>query len=189
MDQSDTEIKAYHLSTTSESLGGASKELITVNNQWAAVGLDKTHDNSKARFTISIDGKQREIDLKWDSTFPKDGMRSKHNIAEFGGVSLACFVMTQILDYNYLMQSEIGEGVDYRFVKVENDEDDPYNLEGIHVEVSGILDGIQKDIDTRVKIKHAQIRKGTHSDESCAVLISCLSFAKSIFETYVHENS
>lgn len=189
MSETDLAIEEYHLNTTTEKLQGASKELLIVNNQWAAVGLDQAHKASKANFEISLNGVTQTIALNWDSNFPKDAMKSKHNIAEFGGVSLACFVMCQIYDYNFLVQTEIGEGVDYWFTRIEEPTEDVLEREGLYIEISGILDGQQADIDKRIKKKHSQIDNGTHGSEPSAVIVSCLNMAKTAFEYHGHENS
>lgn len=189
MQTDETLLTEYHLHTTTETLQGASKELITVKNQWAAVGLDQSYDNSQANFTVSIDGTSHQLLLKWDSSFPKDAMKNKHNIAEFGGVSLAFFVMSQLLNYNYLLQTEIGEGVDYWFTKIEELDDTVLEGDGIYVEISGILDGSEADIGRRRKKKHQQINNGSRRNEPAAIFISCLSLAKLEFETHSNENS
>lgn len=168
------EIKEYHLQTTVSSLEGPSKEQIIVFNQWAATALDKYHKESKASFVFRIDGKEHNIILSWESRFTKNAMKERKKMAEEGGVALAMFVMSVLLDYRYVEQSEIGDGVDYRFIK---DIPDPNSLNflanNLYVEVSGLLEETPtNNLANRIKIKHAQIEKGFKHGEPASVIIT-----------------
>ena len=60
-------------------------------------------------------------------------------MANHGGVAIAMFVMSVLLGYSYVEQTEIGDGVDYNFMKHEPDENELNFLSsGHYVEVSGI---------------------------------------------------
>jgi len=109
--------RQFHLDDTLMNLAGASREQLTVFNQWAAVALNQFHQNSTAALRFRNETDDEDINLNWDSNFPQDSMRERKNIAENGGISLALFVMSVLLDYKYVHQTEIGEGVDYGFQK------------------------------------------------------------------------
>ena len=99
-------------------------------------------------------------------------MQERRKIAEEGAVAVAMFVMSILLDYKYLSQTEIGEGVDYQFQKeVPTTEN---FLAGSHyVEISGLLEeNGTNTLLNRVRKKHEQINKGTRKDESSSVIIT-----------------
>ena len=56
-------------------------------------------------------------------------------ISEYGGISLAFFVMSVLLKYKYVIQSEVGEGVDYNF-KIEKPRDNNFLDTSHYVEIS-----------------------------------------------------
>jgi hypothetical protein len=129
----------YHLDQTIDLLAGPSKEQIKVFNQWAATALDKYHENSTVSFNFKIDGIEKSFILRWNSDFSKDAMKERRKIAEEAAISITMFLMSVLLEYHYVCQTEIGEGVDYRFQKqrpsIEN------FLQGSHyVEISGLLE-------------------------------------------------
>ncbi len=168
-----------HLDLVIEKLKGPQKEHIKVHNFWAAVGLNKFHKGSKAEFEFVIDGKPIKNLLTWDSNFSNVTMKEDIDIANHGGVALAWFVMSVLMDYKYVEQTEIGDGVDYRFSRVEpNDEDLNFLDEEFHyVEISGILEEKKSNtLANRIKIKHEQISKGAKSSKSSSVIVTL--FAK-----------
>lgn len=174
----------YNLSQTVDLLDGFSKEQIIVFNQWAATGLDRYHKDSKATFKFLVDGEEKTLTLEWDSNFSKDAMVERRKIAEEGGVSLAMFVMAVLLDYRWACQTEIGEGVDYRFQKarpsIEN-----FLANSHHIEVSGLLEESKSNtFKDRVKIKLGQIRKGNKQGQECSVVITLFSDPKTIKEAH-----
>jgi hypothetical protein len=87
---------------------------------------------------------------------------------------MAWFVMSVLLDYNYVEQSEIGAGVDYRFMKSEPNDDDLNFLDDYHyVEVSGILEELGTNtLKRRVKDKHSQIMRGSKQTEPSSVIVT-----------------
>src|SRR5699024_4491874 len=99
------EIDAYHLDQTIDALRGPSKELIVVNNQWAAVALDKFHKDSKTIIEFEINGEKSNMILEWDSNFSKMAMKEEVDMANFGGVALAWFVMAVLQKYTIVEQS------------------------------------------------------------------------------------
>lgn len=128
----------FHFDDTLKILIGPSKEQIIFLNQMAATALDHFHKGSNAKFELSIDGKQSKTILNWNSSFSKHAMKEKKKIAEDGGVAVAFFIMSVLLEYKWVMQTEIGEGVDYSFKKEEPTDEN--FLQGSHnIEVSGIL--------------------------------------------------
>ena len=171
------DIKAFKLNQTLEKLTGPTKEQIIVNNQWAAVAFDKFHKGSKAIFKFSADSVLQEAIVEWDSSFSKSAMKEKIDMANHGGVAMAMFVMSVLLDYAYLEQSEIGDGVDYRFMKSEPDEDDLNFLNNYHyAEVSGILEELGSNtLKKRIKDKHEQIKSGGKKDEPSSVIVTLFS--------------
>lgn len=177
-----------HLDLTIDKLSGPTKEHIKVNNYWAAVGLDRYHNNSKAEFEFNIDGISTKNIVTWDSKFPKVAMKEDKDIANHGGVALAWFVMSVIMDYKYVEQTEIGDGVDYRFSKTEPDDDDLNFLdEEYHfVEISGILEEKKSNtLVNRIKNKHEQINRGSKRDQSSSVVVTL--FAKPTTVKEIHK--
>lgn len=170
-------MKVYNLNQTLEKLTGPTKEQIIVHNQWAAVALDKFHSDSKAQMKCNVDNVSEEAIIEWDSNFSSAAMKEKKDIANHGGVAIAMFIMSVLLDYSYAEQSEIGDGVDYRFMKTEPDEDDLNFLEDYHyVEVSGILqESATNTLKRRIKDKHEQIKRGGKRDKPSSVIVTLFS--------------
>ena len=174
----------YHLNQIVERLKGASPEQLTVFNQWAAVALDRYHQNSSAIFEFIIDNKNRECNLCWNSNFPKAAMREEVKIAEDGGVSLAFFVMSVLLGYRYVQQSEIGEGVDYGF-QINTPDPENFFKDCHHVEISGLLEERGGNtLASRVKYKHGQIDKGSRKNDPSSVIVT--HFKKPITVKEIH---
>ena len=176
----------YNLSQTLENLTGPTPELIKVNNDWAAVALDRYHKDSKVKIEFEIDGTSKKSNLSWDSKFPKAAMKENKDMANHGGVALAWFVMSVILDYGYVEQSEIGEGVDYRFMKTEPDDDNLNFLNDFHyVEISGILEEKKSNtLKGRIKDKHAQINRGSRSGYPSSVIVTLFSKPSTVKEIH-----
>lgn len=180
-------MERYSLSQTLEKLKGPTKEQIICQNQWAAVALDKFHSNSNAIIEFSIDGAEKTATLEWNSNFSKAAMKEKIDAANLGGVALAMFVMSVLQDYTYVEQSEIGDGVDYRFIKNEPNDDDLNFLDNPHfVEVSGILEESKTNtLQHRIKIKHDQINKGLKRNENSSVIVTLFSQPKTVKEIHI----
>lgn len=179
----------FDISVVVEQLKGPTKEQITFYNQHAIVGFDKFHKNSAVEYEFLIDGKLKRIKLHWNSDFSRAAIKEKKDIANFGGVAMAYFVMSILLDYKYVEQSEIGDGVDYRFLKSEPDDDDLNFLDkGHYVEVSGILqEKGTNTLDNRIKVKHSQINRGTKCYEKSSIIVTL--FEKPITKKIVHNEA
>ncbi len=177
---------SHHLDETLAKLKGPTKEQIIVNNQSAAVALDKFHNDSGAIFDFEIDGTVLKVQLVWDSKFPKAAMKEEIYLAFHGGESLAMFVMSVLCGYKYVEQSEIGSGVDYRFLKNEPNDDDLNFLDNYHyVEISGILrESKSNTLKGRIKEKHDQIDKGYKSGNKSSVIVTLFSSAKTVKEIH-----
>lgn len=179
-------MEELNLNQTIQSLKGPTTEQIVVHNQWAATGFDRYHSNSSAEMEFLIDGHSKRVKLSWDSGFSKAAMKEDKDIANHGGVAIAWFVMSAVLDYNYVEQTEIGDGVDYRFMKSEPDEDD-LNFLNHHqfVEVSGILEESKTNtLERRIREKHDQIKRGGKRDEPSSVIVTLFSGPKSVKESH-----
>ncbi|MET2983994.1 hypothetical protein [Aureibaculum conchae] len=179
-------MKEHNLEETVQKLRGPSKEQIIVGNQWAAVALDKFHINSRARIKIVNKKVEEEIILTWNSDFPSAAMKENVDMANHGGVAIAFFLMSTLSDYKYVEQSEIGDGVDYRF-KINEPKDDDLNfLDDFHyVEVSGILqESPTNTLKRRVKNKHDQIKKGRKRDKSSSVIVTLFSEPQTVREIH-----
>jgi hypothetical protein len=176
----------HHLDETIQLLKGPTSAQITVNNQWAAVALDKFHEGSKVIIQTEIDGQVTSIELSWNSSFSKAAMKEEIYMAFHGGESIAMFVMSVLCGYRYTEQSEIGTGVDYRFMKEEPSDDDMNFLDNYHyVEISGILKSSNTNtLKARIKDKHLQISKGGKSDKISSVIVTLFSEPKTIKETH-----
>jgi hypothetical protein len=173
---------SYHLDQTLEKLKGPSREQLIVGNQWAVTALDLYHPGSATDFEFWIDGNHISAKLAWNSEFSTSAMKERKDIANFGAVAIAEFVMSVLLDYHYVEQSEIGDGVDYNFMKEEPDEDDLNFLSnGHYVEMSGILEeGPSNTIARRLSEKHAQISKGSKAKEDSSVIVTLFSQPKTV---------
>jgi hypothetical protein len=176
----------YHLDLTKKKLTGPTIAQIETCNQWAATALDKFHKSSTAEIMFEIDGAPAKSKLSWDSNFSKAAMKEEIDMANHGGVALAWFVMSVLQDYKYVEQSEIGDGVDYRFMKAEpNDEDLNFIGNFHHVEISGILEESKTNtLRGRIKIKHEQIKKGSKRDEASSVIVTLFSEPRIIKEIH-----
>lgn len=180
-------MEEYNLNQTIEKLSGPPKEHIIVHNYWAATGFDRYHNNSKAEIEFIIEGVAKKANLSWDSNFSKATMKEDIDIANHGGVAMAWFVMSVLLDYNYVEQSEIGDGVDYRFMKSEPNDDDLNFLDNYHyVEISGILQESKTNtLKGRIKDKHEQIKKGGKRNKQSSVVVTLFSQPKTVKEIHI----
>ena len=179
-------MKKHHLNDTLNILKGPTTAQLTVNNQWAAVAFDKFHSNSKASIDFVIDGKAEKIEIEWDSNFSKAAMKEEIYMSYHGGEALAMFVMAVLCGYSYVEQSEIGTGVDYRFMRTEPNDDDLNFLNNHHyVEVSGILTETKSNtLNGRIKNKHNQINKGGKSDEASSVIVTLFKEPRTVKEIH-----
>lgn len=176
----------YNLNQTIGNLCGPPNEHIIVHNYWAATAFDRYHVGSKTEIEFIIEGDSRKANLSWDSNFSKATMKEDKDIANHGGVAMAWFVMSVLLDYSYVEQTEIGDGVDYRFMKSEPAEDDLNFLNDYHyVEISGILQESKSNtLKGRIKNKHEQIRKGGKRNEPSSVVITLFSKPTTVKEIH-----
>lgn len=179
-------MEEFKLEQTLTKLKGPSKELIAVNNQWAAIGLDRYHENSTAEIEFILEGISKKAKLSWNSEFSKAAMKEDKDIANHGGVAMAWFVMSVLFDFGYVEQSEIGDGVDYRFKKSEPSDDDLNFLDENHyIEVSGILEESKTNtLVGRIKKKHKQIEKGEKSDQVSSIIVTLFNQPKTVKETH-----
>jgi hypothetical protein len=179
-------MQEFNLAQTINVLKGPPKEQIIVNNYWAAVGFDRYHQNSAAEIEFILDGKTSKVKLSWNSNFSKAAMKEDKDIANFGGVALAWFIMSVMFDFKYVEQTEIGDGVDYRFRMEEPDDDDLNFMDDFHhVEVSGILEESKTNtLKARIKTKHQQIDRGGKRDMPSSVLVTLFSQPKTVKEIH-----
>jgi hypothetical protein len=173
-DNDSNGLEVFDLRQTVEALSGPSKEHIIVHNQWAATAFDRYHKDSRVEIEFLLHGEARKGILSWDSNFPKNTMKEDKDIANHGGVAMAWFVMSVLLKYAYVEQTEIGDGVDYRFLQSEPNDDDLNFLNDYHyVEISGILEQTASNtLVRRLKEKHIQIQKGQKRDQSSSVIVT-----------------
>ncbi|MBI1184144.1 hypothetical protein GC194_07725 [bacterium] len=179
-------MKEFHLNDVIELLKGPTREQIITHNQWAATGLDRYHHHSQAKFSFIIEDASETILLKWESNFSKAAMQEDKNIADHGGVALAWFVMSVLFNYKYVEQTHIGNGVDYRFIKNEPDDDDLNFLDEYHyVEVSGLLEESKTNkLRYRVTDKHKQIERGDKNSELSSVIVTLFSEPVTVIERH-----
>jgi hypothetical protein len=175
-------MQLYHLDMTLNALTGPTQEQIVVQNQWAATALDCYHSNSKVLIELDIDGSATVANLEWDSNISKATMKEKTDMAHFGGIALAWFVMSVLSDFHYVEQTEIGTGCDYRFRKVQTSDDDLNFLDDFHyVEISGILEESPSNTLTgRIKRKHEQLDKGGMRGKTSSVVVTLFSQPKTV---------
>ncbi len=179
-------MEEYHIDLTKEKLNGPTMEQIITHNQWAATAFDKFHSDSKAVIEFSIDGTATKANLEWDSKFSKAAMKEEIDMANHGGVAMAWFIMSVLQDYTYVEQSEIGDGVDYRFKKAEPADDDLNFLDDYHyVEISGILQESRTNtLKGRIKDKHDQINRGGKKDKSSSVIVTLFNTPTTVKEIH-----
>lgn len=176
----------YHLDITKKKLKGPTSAQIESCNQWAATALDKYHANSEADIIFHIHDISTNAKLIWDSSFSKAAMKEEKDMANHGGVALAWFAMSVLLDYGYVEQTEIGDGVDYRFMKNEPNDDDLNFMDNFHhVEISGILQESKTNtLKGRIKDKHEQINRGGKRNEPSSVIVTLFSQPKIVKEIH-----
>jgi len=140
-----------------------------------------------ARFEFDIDGVQHSSKITWDSAFSRAAMQERVDMAHYGGVALAMFLMAVCLDYGYVEQTEIGEGTDYRFTKDPPADDDLNFMQaGHYVEVSALLEESQSNtLYGRIKDKHEQIRRGRGVKKDASVIVTLFRQPKTIKEAHV----
>jgi hypothetical protein len=179
-------MEGYSLNQTLERLIGPTPEEIKVKNFWAAIALDRFHANSTAEIQLLLDGKSNTVLLNWESNFSKSTMKEGKDIAHFGAIGLAWFVMSVLLDYSFVEQTEIGDGVDYRFSKTQPSDDDLNFLDDHHyVEISGILEESKTNtLRSRMKEKHDQINKGGKREELASVIVTLFSTPQTVKEVH-----
>lgn len=176
----------YNLDLTNGKLAGPTSAQIISNNQWAATAFDRYHTDSKAVVEFEIDGTTSKVGLSWDSKFSKAAMNEDKDMANHGDVAMAWFIMSVLLGYGYVEQSEIGDGVDYRFMKAEPADDDLNFLDDYHyIEVSGILQESKTNtLNGRIKEKHAQIIRSGKRDKPSSVIVTLFSEPKTVKEIH-----
>lgn len=179
-------MEQYHLDLIKTKLKGPTQEQIVTCNQWAATAFDKFHSDSKTEIVFSIDGTITKAILEWDSNFSKAAMKEKIDMANHGGVAMAWFIMSVFQEFNYVEQSEIGDGVDYRFKSAEPDDDDLNFLDDYHyVEISGILEESKTNtLKGRIKDKHEQIKRGGKKDKSSSVIVTLFKAPTTVKEIH-----
>lgn len=179
-------MEQYHLDKTKAKLKGPTQEQIISCNQWAATALDRYHNDSKAEISFVVDGTLVKAILDWNSKFSKAAMKEDKDMANHGGVAMAWFVMSVLLDYGYVEQSEIGDGVDYRFKKEEPDDDDLNFLDDYHyVEISGILQESKTNtLKGRIMDKHKQIERGGKSGKPSSVIVTLFNAPTTVKEIH-----
>ncbi|MDD4554438.1 MAG: hypothetical protein PHP04_09575 [Bacteroidales bacterium] len=179
-------MESFNLNATQLKLKGPSIDQIKVHNQWAATALDLYHKDSNAIIEFNIEGEVINANLAWDSNFSKAAMKEEKDMANHGGVALAWFVMSVLQDFNYVEQTEIGEGVDYRFREDEPSDDELNFLDDYHyVEVSGILNESRTNtLKGRIKEKHDQIVRGCQRDKPSSVIVTLFSQPKTVKEIH-----
>jgi len=179
-------MEEFNLNQTIEFLSGPPREQIIVQNYWAATALDRFQNNSRAEIEFQLDGKIQKAILNWDSSFSKSAMKEAKDIANQGGVAFAWFVMSVLLNYRYVEQTEIGDGVDYCFLEFEPNDDDLNFLNNYHfVEVSGILEESKSNtLKGRIKQKHEQINKGGKRNKPSSVIVTLFNAPKTVKEIH-----
>lgn len=176
----------YNLDLTKTILKGPTQEQIISCNQWAATAFDRFHSDSRAVIEFIVDGRITKSILEWDSEFSKAAMKEKIDMANHGGVAMAWFVMSVLQGFTYVEQSEIGDGVDYRFKIAEPADDDLNFLDDYHyVEISGILEESKTNtLKGRIKDKHEQIKRGGKKDKTSSVVVTLFNAPTTVKEIH-----
>lgn len=176
---------SYHLNDTFNFLTGPTKNQMIVWNEWAATALNLYHQNSESNIELILSGIEYNCLLKWDSTFSSSAMKERTELASQGGISLACFIMSVLLDFKYVIQTEIGTGVDYMFLE-QIPMSDNFMQNPHYVEVSALLE--EKGSNTltnRLRIKHQQIEDGNEKLPDSSVIVTLFAQPKTIREIHI----
>jgi hypothetical protein len=176
----------YTLDLTVEKLKGPTKEQLITGNQWAVTALNRFHAGDSANIEFDIDGVRYSSRIIWKSNFSPAAMRERTDLANHGGVAIAMFVMSVLLNYEYVEQTEIGEGVDFKFMEKEPPDDEWNFMRGGHfVEVSGMLEESPSNtLAGRIKMKQAQISRGSRNSEQASAIVTLFSQPKTVKEVH-----
>lgn len=94
------------------------------------------------------------IKVIWKSQIQNPGVVAPNDLAEYGALAIAFYLIHQYSDFQVVEQSVIGTGFDYWLgYKHQIIEQDSNNFLQARLEVSGILVGNERTIMARVRKK------------------------------------
>ncbi len=104
--------------------------------------------------------KDLTFDFIWDEVSKLDGWVDNDIVAEHGALAIAFFVIQRVTDFTVVRQSRKKTGFDYWLgYKKEHVNYDPQNFLLARLEISGIFNGTEQDVKSRVKKKMDQVNR------------------------------
>lgn len=106
--------------------------------------------------TVQVDGEVREkINIVWEEQVVRPGLREPRDFAEYGALAIAFYLATKFFEYEVVEQPVIGSGFDYWPVyKSTHPNYNTNNFLNARLEVSGILNGTESEVKTRLGTRH-----------------------------------
>lgn len=121
----------------------------------------------------------QQVRLIWSGKSAKSKLRELRDLAEFGSIALAVYLVESFSEYRVVEQSVIGTGFDYWLgYKEGNALFDPDNFLNARLEVSGIAKGERRDARKRLSEKMRQLEVSDHLKIPALIII--IEFSKPI---------
>ncbi len=128
-----------------------------------AVCLDYHKHKKGVRFTTDLEASETRSHYlfelsQWEEVtdlVQKKQWGDKKIAAEWAACGIAILIMFELTEYTTIAKARTGTGFDYWLGKKEYEENDPFKEEAL-LEVSGILEGSQSQVNRRLKEKLEQ---------------------------------
>ncbi|MEA2707872.1 MAG: hypothetical protein QOF78_473 [Phycisphaerales bacterium] len=129
----------------------------------------KQHGHSKPA-QLRVEGAYNEtINVAWDEPDARTEGSLGEKATEFAGECIGIVLSEKLTAFNVVERSWIGTGFDFWLGKKK----DPLFQRKARLETSGLDDGGNADIDTRVSRKKRQVGAGSHSScGECLIIVS-----------------
>jgi hypothetical protein len=96
--------------------------------------------------------------------------RNLKDTVEYAACGIAGLLITELTGYEIIEQSQVGEGIDFWLSK-KIFEGEPTFMREARLEVSGILNGTEKEINTRVKLKMEQTKQSDTTNLPAYIIV------------------
>ncbi len=122
---------------------------------------------------METDGEYKQrVEVLWEGRVAGSGLREPRDFAEYGAAAVAFYLATKFSEYEVVEQSVIGSGFDYWLAyKSDHLDYDPSNFLNARLEVSGILKGSDREVNTRLKQKIRQVGTSDHLNIPAMIVI------------------
>ena len=121
------------------------------------------------------------IDVSWEHPDPRTHQSFGDKATEFAGECIGIAICEKLTDFNVVERSYIGTGFDFWLGKKK----DPLFQRKARLELSGIDEGGNADIEARVRRKESQISAGLGSKAGGALIIVS-EFRRSVAKVVRH---